>query len=152
MKKILFISILALCFCNVYAQKDKNEKVDDYKQVIEKFFTTYQTKGPDIAIADVYATNTYMAINDEQLTSIKLKLMSAVEVLGKYCGYEEVRTIKIGNSFVTNTYMVKYLRQPLYFTFRMYKAEDTWQIQGIRFDDQLSDETIKELINKTIDN
>lgn len=141
MKKVFFIVVFALSVNVLFAQNTT------YQGVVEEFFSLYENKGPNEAVDFIFSTNKYLESNQDQVTAIKLKLGTAVAVIGEYTGYEPVIVKEIGQSMMQGTYMVKYLRQPLFFTFIMYKPEKYWQIQTLRFDDKLSEEQIDRFTN-----
>lgn len=142
MKKIFLLFVFALSVQFVLAQNTT------YQGVVEEFFKLYENEGPNKAIDFIFSTNEYLQSNEEQVTAIKLKLSTAVSIIGDYSGYEPVIIKEIGQSMVQGTYMVKYARQPLFFTFVMYKPDKYWQIQTLRFDDKLTDEQIDRFKNK----
>lgn len=142
MRKLIFVLLLSMYGLMLCAQNTS------YQGVIDEFFSLYGNKGPDEAVDFIFSTNKYLQSNKEQVTAIKLKLVTAVAVIGDYTGYEPVIIKEFGQSMVQGTYMVKYLRQPLFFTFILYKPDKYWQIQTLRFDDKLSDEQIERFKNK----
>lgn len=141
MKKVFLILVFALSVNVLFAQNTT------YQGVVEEFFSLYENKGPNEAVDFIFSTNKYLESNQDQVTAIKLKLGTAVAVIGEFTGYEPVIVKEIGQSMMQGTYMVKYLRQPLFFTFIMYKPEKYWQIQTLRFDDKLSEEQIDRFTN-----
>jgi hypothetical protein len=142
MKNFVFALLISLSVAPAYAQETS------YNAVIEKFFTTFKKDGPDKAIDYIFSTNPYLDQSSEQVTTIKLKLATAVAVIGDYYGYEAVIVKEIGMSMAIGTYMVKYKRQPLFFTFVLYKPDKTWQIQTLRFDDKIEALQMNEFENK----
>ncbi|PLW94502.1 MAG: hypothetical protein C0592_02600 [Marinilabiliales bacterium] len=142
MKKLLIAFVLVLASNLIFAQNTT------YQGVVEEFFKLYEENGPNEAVDFIFSTNKYLESNTDQVTAIKLKLGTAVAVIGEYSGYEPVIVKEIGQSMVQGTYMVKYARQPLFFTFIMYKPDKYWQIQTLRFDDKLTDEQIDRFENK----
>lgn len=130
MKKLICVLILAMPLLSLNAQETT------YQQVVEKFFNLYQDKGPDKAVDYIFSTNPYLDPTSETVTAIKLKLSTAVAVIGDYYGYNAVSIKEIGPNMTIATYMVRYKRQPLFFTFVMYKPDKNWQIQTLRFDDK----------------
>jgi len=108
-----------------------------YQGVIEKFFSFYKDDGPEKAIDYIFSTNPYLDPSSEQVTAIKLKLATAVAVIGDYYGYDAVVVKELGPAMTVGTYMIRYKRQPLFFTFILYKPDKLWQIQTLRFDDKI---------------
>ncbi len=131
MKPIIFFMLLTLLSVPVLKAQDST-----YQAVVEKFFTLYKDSGPEKAIDFIFSTNPYLDPSSEQVSTIKLKLTTAVAVIGDYYGYDAVVVKELGPSFTIGTYMLRYKRQPLFFTFVMYKPDRYWQIQTLRFDDK----------------
>jgi len=47
--------------------------------------------------------------------------------------------------------MVRYKRQPLFFTFILYKPDKVWQIQTLRFDDKIDALQMSDFENRAQD-
>jgi|GEM_PF-400663 ABC-type amino acid transport substrate-binding protein len=131
MKKLIFALVLMTSAVTMLAQEST------YQGVIDHFFTTYKNDGPEKAIDYIFSTNPYLESNTEQVTTIKLKLATAVAVIGDYYGFDPVIVKELGPSMTVGTYMVRYKRQPIFFTFILYKPDKIWQIQTLRFDDKI---------------
>ncbi|MPL99169.1 hypothetical protein SDC9_45385 [bioreactor metagenome] len=131
MKKFIVVILFLLPAFPLFAQETT------YQGVVEKFFSIYKNDGPEKAIDYIFSTNPYLEPNSEQVTAIKLKLVTAVAVIGDYYGFDPVVVKEIGPSMTVGTYMVRYKRQPLFFTFILYKPDKIWQIQTLRFEDKI---------------
>lgn len=140
---------LLLLFCILLSLSTKLSAQTTYQEVIATFFEKYEKEDPASAVDYIFSTNKYLTGNDEQVAAIKMKLNTAVAVIGPYTGYEAVIIKEIGTCMVVNTYIVKYERQPLFFTFVLYKPGELWQVQTLRFDDKLDEETMKMWKNST---
>lgn len=142
MKKLFLVLLLIIPATLMQGQETT------YQQVVEKFFNIYKDKGPENAIDYIFSTNPFLDPSSDQVTAIKLKLATAVAVIGDYYGYNAVSIKELGPSMTVGTYMVRYKRQPLFFTFVMYKPDKFWQIQTLRFDDKIDALELNDFPNK----
>ncbi|CAL2102228.1 protein of unknown function [Tenacibaculum sp. 190130A14a] len=78
--------------------------------------------------------------NKDGIENVKSQLTNFLGLVGDYYGHEKITDKSIGKSYKLVSYMVKYDRQPIRFTFVFYKPKDKWQVQNFRFDDNLDDE------------
>lgn len=133
MKKSFFI-LLMLTSLNVFCQKNPKEKV-------EKFFTEYQQEGASTAVDNLYKTNEWMSRAADAITDLKNKMEGLnKDFVGEFYGYELLVEKKLGDSFVLLSYLGKYDRQPIRFTFEFYKPDEEWKIFGLKFDADLDNE------------
>lgn len=132
MKKIILLTFIALLSTNCYPQMG-------YEKIVTDFFETYATN-PEKALDDIFKTNDWLMKNQDGITSVKSKLNLNIELMGEYCGYEKIIKRQLGKSMVLESYLVKYERQPLRFTFKFYKAKDTWILFNFQFDEDADDE------------
>jgi len=145
MKKLIIVLLLLAPAVQLLAQETT------YQGVIEKFFSMYKDDGPEKAIDYIFSTNPYLEPNSDQVTAIKLKLVTAVAVIGDYYGFDPVVVKELGPSMTIGTYMVRYKRQPLFFTFILYKPDKVWQIQTLRFDDKIDALQMSDFENRAQD-
>ena len=132
-KTLILILFLAAFVTNVYAQNSTEE-------ITDRFFKTYE-KSPQKAVDDVFGTNKWMMErNKDGIENIKTQLTSFLGLVGEYYGYEKITEKSVGESFKLVSYMIKYDRQPMRFTFVFYKPNDKWQVQNFQYDDNLDDE------------
>lgn len=130
MKKLLLIGLLFLSM-SMYAQKTPLDLIND-------FFSSYE-KDPGEAVKEMYKTNVWMERIKDDIDNIAIKLNGlTIDYVGKYYGYELITSQKFSESFVLYSYLVKYDRQPLRFTFKFYKPNDTWVLYGFQYDDTFS--------------
>ncbi|MBU0488609.1 MAG: hypothetical protein KKA07_10065 [Bacteroidetes bacterium] len=113
------------------------EKPED---IIDKFFELYEADKSDEAVDYVFATNIWMEKTQEAVVKIKGQLRKAINLLGKYYGYQIIAMKNIGGCYVEYSYLMRYDRQPIVFTFILYKPKDKWQIHNLRFEDNLDKE------------
>lgn len=109
--------------------------------LISNFFNTYNTKGVDSALDDIFATNAWMLQRSkDDIDNVKVQLKSIIQIVGDYYGYENITQKSVGESFKLFSYLVKYDRQPIRFTFMFYKAKDTWKLYNFQFDQDITEE------------
>jgi hypothetical protein len=132
MKKLLFFGLLFLTMSG-YAQKTPQD-------IIKDFFSTYEND-PGKAVKEMYKTNLWTERIKDNIENIANNLNGfTLDFVGKYYGYEFITYQYFTNSFVLYSYLVKYDRQPLRFTFKFYKPHDTWVLYGFQYDDTFSTE------------
>lgn len=102
-----------------------------------QFFNTFK-EDPLKAYDELFSDNAYISKSDLETTKIKLKDYLAGS--GAYYGHELIATKKAGNSYILKSFLIKYDRQPIRFTFILYKPVDKWKIQNFSYDANLSDE------------
>lgn len=111
-------------------------KVED-ETLTTQFFKTFKTD-PIKAYDDLFSNNKYISTSD--LATTKIKLKDYLAEMGDYFGYEEITTKKAGESYFLKSFLVKYDRQPVRFTFILYKPNDKWKIQNFSYDTNISEE------------
>ena len=133
MKKLLFLSIIGLCSLNMYSQSSPEE-------LINNFFKEY-AKTPAQAVENIYATNPWNARIRDGIETMKNEVNKyTIDYVGKYYGYELITKKQLSESFILCAYMVKYDRQPMRFTFKLYKPNDKWSLYSFQIDSDLDDE------------
>ena len=109
-------------------------------EITKEFFKTYE-KSPQKAVDYVFGTNKWMMDrNKDGIENVKTQLTSFLGLVGDYYGYEKITEKSVGESYKLVSYMIKYDRQPVRFTFVFYKPKDKWQVQNFQYDDNLNDE------------
>ena len=78
--------------------------------------------------------------NKDGIENVKTQLTSFLGLVGDYYGYEKSTDKSVGESYKLISYMIKYDRQPVRFTFVFYKPKDKWQVQNFQYDDNLDEE------------
>lgn len=132
--KFLTILILAILTTNILKAQSTTE------EITMEFFKTYE-KLPQKAVDYVFGTNKWMIDrNKDGIENVKSQLTNFLGLVGDYYGYEKITEKSVGQSFKLVSYMIKYDRQPIRFTFVFYKPKDKWQVQNFKFDDSLDDE------------
>lgn len=110
------------------------------EEITSHFFKTYEAE-PQKAIDYIFGTNSWMVErNKDGIDNVKSQLRNLLGLVGKYYGHEKITEKSIGESYKLISYLVKYDRQPVRFTFVFYKPNKKWQAQSFQFDDNLDDE------------
>jgi hypothetical protein len=130
--KIALFSTMLLFVFNSFGQATNSK-------IIEPFFKEYKID-PIKAYENLFVGNKWMKDKKSELETIKIKLNDLVSTLGEYYGYEIITEKKAGESLILQSFLVKYERQPLRFTFLLYKPNDSWQIQNFSYDANIDDE------------
>ena len=132
--KLILASIIAFSFfsLNLHAQKSKTD-------IPVEFFRIYESD-PLKAIDYVFSTNTWMERNIDGVENLKNKYKDLLPLIGEYYGYEKITEKNVGENLVLMSYLLKFDRQPIRFTFIMYRPDKNWQIQNFNFDDIIDDE------------
>ena len=134
MKQLLLITCLLLCSCN--------EKKQDPLFLIENFFSQFENEGIDYALDQIVSANEW-SMESSDVENVKLVLNEYLQYAGNYEGYELIFKRQIGKSIEQYSYLVKYERQFLRFSFIFYYASNSWRLHDFKFDTNIIDE-IKE--------
>jgi hypothetical protein len=78
-----------------------------------------------------------MERKQDDLDNVKTKMKSLVAVLGDYYGFEQLSEKTVGEHLKMVTFIVRYDREPLRFTFLFYKPKDAWRLNNFSFDEDL---------------
>lgn len=136
MTKKLSIGFVFVIFLVLQGQAQETPE-----SMIAEFFKTYKEEGSSKALDDLYATNPWTARVQDAIDNIKNQLGRFDEdLVGKYYGYEEIVTKKLGDSYILKSYFLKFDRQFLRLTFQFYKPKDEWRLYSFKFDDSFDDE------------
>ncbi|MEI6851304.1 MAG: hypothetical protein WCL06_00620 [Bacteroidota bacterium] len=138
MKFPLRIFLLLLVSLNLMSLKGMAQ--DKPEDITQKFFQLYEEKSSDAAIDYVFATNKWLYGEKTTQDNIKAQLKKGIAIIGQYYGYELISKKVLSESYVSLHYMLRYDRQPIQFIFIMYKPNQSWQIQNLKFDDRLEDD------------
>lgn len=135
MKKLtLIITLILTNLTLINAQSSPEE-------YITKFFKTYQDEGSTKALNELYETNKWVTKAEDAITNLKTQMEGlTVDYAGKFHGFELITEKKLSDSYVLFSYLAKYDRQPIRFTFQFYKPNKTWRLQSFEFDASLDTE------------
>jgi hypothetical protein len=132
--KLLTFLIVIILSTNILKAQSTTE------EITTEFFKTYE-KSPQKAVDYVFGTNKWMIDrNKDGIENVKSQLTNFLGLVGEYYGFEKITEKSVGKSFKLVSYMIKYDRQPMRFTFVFYRPNDKWQVQNFKFDDSLDDE------------
>jgi hypothetical protein len=110
-------------------------------EIVDTVFKDYVKSGSSIALDNLYSTNKWMTRSADAIVNLKSQMEGLNDdYVGKYYGYELIVEKRLTESFVLLSYLVKYDRQPLRFTFQFYKPNDTWMIFSFQYDGNMDEE------------
>ena len=133
MKKIIAINLFLFSIIG-FAQNTP-------KDIVDKFFTEYKADGGSIALDNLYSNNEWMSRATDAITNLKQQLATLNEdYVGQYYGYELIVEKRLSDSYLLMSYLVKYDRQPIRFTFQFYKPDNVWRTQSFKYDGTIDDE------------
>jgi hypothetical protein len=116
-----------------FGQSGTNEKIT------ETFFKTFK-QNPTKAYEELFADNKWMKDKKSDIETVKIKMSDFLSGLGGYYGFELITEKSAGESYILKSYLIKYERQPIRFTFLLYKPNDKWQIQNFTYDTNIEEE------------
>ncbi|MEP0262882.1 hypothetical protein [Dokdonia sp.] len=129
---LLLVSITIAFITKVNAQSSE-------KEITSEFFKVFQSE-PMKAMDYAFSTNKWMQRNIDGIESLKTKFKDLLPLIGDYYGYELITEKSIGKNLKLISYMLKYDRQPVRFTFVLYKPNEIWQVQNLNWDVNIDDE------------
>ena len=90
---------------------------------------------------NLYKNNKWINRATDAITNLKQQLEALNEdYVGKYYGYELITEKKLSDSFILMSYLVKYDRQPIRFTFQFYKPNNEWITFSFKYDGNIDEE------------
>lgn len=114
------------------------------ENLVNTFFELYRSRGPVTAVDYIFANNPYIFEKQESIQSLKTKISNLEKMLGKERGSFMVQNQDFEGTIRVITYIVKFDRQPLRFSFVFYKPADRWLTYQFNFDDAIDDSILKE--------
>ena len=134
MKSLTFILLILLAGVSVKAQMAQTQTVDNGQEILVKFFDLYKAKGYEYALKYAFETNKWIKSEGTEMLNVSLALGKMVQPLGEYLGSEEIRSKTISSRLRIVSYFVYYQREPVRFTFELYKNATGWEIWDLQFD------------------
>lgn len=131
MKTIPFLLLITTIS---FGQAPTPEPSDDGQELIDKFFDYYKRTGHEFALKYAFSTNKWIEVEGDEMNMLITKLSKEVLGMGEFLGYEEIRSRKLGSRYRITSYFAYYLRDPVRFTFELYKTTGGWEISSIVFD------------------
>lgn len=136
MKKSSYLSFVFVVFLlfniTAFAQVNAEEET-----ITTQFFKRF-SKDPNKAYEELFNTNDL--ISKEDIQSTKIKFNEFISDLGDYTGYEAITIKKVGKSYILKSFLLKYERMPIRFTFIIYKPNNKWKIQNFSYDGSINEE------------
>lgn len=133
MKRLLPLLMILLIPVVGSAQEGPSERITS------EFFNLY-SQYPMRAYAKLFERSPWMNGKRGMVESNRAKLRDMTYDLGDYLGYELIAESRIGDNYLLKSFMVKYERQPVRFTFVLYRPSGSWQVQSMSFDNELHKE------------
>ena len=137
MKKV--ITILCTIAFLIFASESKLLAQNTTKEITDTFFALY-AKLPPKAVEYAFSTNKWMLKKPEVVTNVKTQLKTLTDMLGEYYGFEAMEENAVSPSLKEVKFLVKYEREPLQFTFMLYKPKDKWLVENFSFNENLDKE------------
>jgi hypothetical protein len=137
MKKSLLTLLFGTMMTVVIAQ---TKDAGDGQELIKQFFDLYKTKGYEAAVKYAWSTNSWIPASPDDMNTIILNLGKQVNQMGEFIGQEELRSKKAGSRFRIVSYLVYYQRDPIRFTFELYRNNNGWEITDFVFDTRFEEE------------
>jgi hypothetical protein len=110
------------------------------EKIIELFFSTFP-KNSNQAIDSLYSTNPWSKNLSQGIKAVKEEINSyTIEYVGMYYGHELLVKKQLSQCFILYSYLIKYDRQPMRFTFEFYKPNDIWRLFKFKIDSDIDDE------------
>lgn len=135
MKKAFSTIVLSALMATGLAQTK-----DDGQELIKTFFNLYKTKGYEAAVRYSWSTNKWIPAAPKDMNAIILSLGNQVDQMGEFLGQEELKTKKLGSRFRIVSYLVYYQRDPIRFTFELYKNDKGWEFTNFEYDTLFEEE------------
>ncbi len=137
MKKV--ITILCATAFLFLSMESKLLAQSTSKEITDAFFAVY-AKYPAKAVDYAFGTNKWMLKKPEVVTNVKTQLKTLTDLIGEYYGFEPIEENVISSSLKEVKFLVRYEREPLQFTFLLYKPKDKWMVENFSFNENLDKE------------
>ncbi|NND16143.1 MAG: hypothetical protein HKN89_07440 [Eudoraea sp.] len=110
-----------------------------HESITEEFFKQYALD-PIKAFDYAFATNIWMERNQDAVDNLKNQYSTLLPLIGQYHGYDLIVEKSIGSHLKLQSFFLRYDRQPIRLTFVLYRPNDKWQVQNLKYDDNLPEE------------
>lgn len=115
--KLIAFSLLVFLSANVLNAQTTT------KEITDKFFKSYE-ESPQQAVDYIFGTNKWMTDETKLgIENVKTQLTNFIGLVGDYYGYEKITEKSVGESYKLISYLIKYDRQPIRFTFIFYRPK-----------------------------
>ncbi len=122
-------------FASFFAQAQSSPE-----QIIDKFFLDLVNEKPEKALDNLYVHLPWIANIKTEIDKLKTQFITLQTYFGKYCGNALIAKKDIAGTFIIYSYIVKYERQPVRFTFKFYKPKDAYIVFSFSYDMNLEEE------------
>ncbi len=96
-----------------------------------RIFLVTISQGVVQAIDDIYGSNPSLNSQTDAIINLKNKMSDLTEeYIGKLHGRDLITKKEFSDKYVIYTYLVRYDRQPVRFTFEFYKPSNEWRIHS----------------------
>ena len=133
MKKIITLAVCCVWTLTCQAQQSPEKMID-------RFFKEYVDLGPQDALDNIYSTMPWVERVRDDVDQLKMQFGGLQNIVGNYYGHELIANKDLADSFSIFTYLVRFDRQPIRFTFQFYRPDKDWGLYGFSYDDNLDDE------------
>jgi hypothetical protein len=116
------------------------QKSDDGQEIIDKFFDLYKTRGYEYAVRYSWATNRWIPAGGEAVDNVVITLSKKLAGMGDFIGQELLKNRQVSSRFRVVSYLVYYERDPVRYTFSLYKNSQGWEVSNFQFDSDFEDE------------
>lgn len=132
MQRLLFLLVFSFFSLGSIAQTTTED-------ITASFFKEFE-KDPLNAYTHVFAQNKWIADKKSSIETTKIKLKDLIDQLGEFEGYELITEKRAGESYILKSFLLKYERQPIRFTFILYRPKQKWELQNLSFDTNIDEE------------
>lgn len=131
-------NIIAIAFCAVYALHLSAQSMPD--DLVAIFFNEYK-KDKSTAVENIYRTSPWMSRANDAISNLKAEVEKLTpDYVGNFYGYSLICKKQLAECFELHSYLLRYDRQPIRFTFEFYKPNKEWQLYSLSFDVNIDDE------------
>jgi hypothetical protein len=106
------------------------------ENIAESFFNFVKLGNYPQAVDYIISINPNLKNDSTFFNKVNNSLENAHARNGAYCGYEFIEKDQVTDSYVTYSYLIKYLNNPARIEIIFYKPRDKWQVNNIRWNPQ----------------
>lgn len=131
----LVILILSGCFIGISAEDNAiNDTKNLSENVMKNILKNDINSGVDLLRPHWGIEKIYI---DKFLEESKKQLPNLSKKYGKDVGIEFIKTETIGKSFIRHTFLYKFEKHAVKWTFTFYISKDKWEVNNLNFDENL---------------
>ena len=144
----LVLALITVCSLAQVKEDQAQVKEDDGQELIDTFFEMYKNRGYEVALKYSWSTNKWIPATPDAMDNIAMRLGKQVANMGQFIDYEQLKSRRVGSRYRIVSYLVYYQRDPMRFTFELYKNNDGWEFTDVEFD-MMFDEELEESMKLT---